>query len=169
MNMLIKISLCITLLMAMAGCAAKGDYPSLAPRPFERATQTPTVAPPTRLPATTDAALVQRVGNLVEKARAGVGAFNTALSQARPIVAASDGVRASERWIAAQMALSRVERTREPIESALAEIDDERRHVVVTSNSADRDYLDAATREVEAINASQQAAIRGLLAQISRR
>jgi hypothetical protein len=169
MNMLIKISLCVTLLSMAVGCAAKGDYPSLAPRPFEWATQTPSVAPPTRLPATTDAALVQRVGNLVEKARAGVGAFNSALSLARPIVAASDGVRASERWIAAQMALSRVERTREPIESALAEIDDERRHVVVISNSADRDYLDAATREVEAINAAQRAAVQGLLAQINRR
>jgi hypothetical protein len=169
MNMMIKISLCVTLLSAAAGCAAKGEYPSLAPRPFERATQTASVAPPTPFPLTSDAALVRRVGELVEKAKAGVGAFNSALSLARPIVAASDGVRASERWIAAQMALSRVERTREPIESALAEIDDERRHVVVISNSADRDYLDAATREVEAINASQRAAVRGLLARINRR
>jgi hypothetical protein len=165
----IKATVCMTAYVLIAGCAAKGEYPSLAPRPFERAAQTVAVATPAPLPQTSDATLVRRVGALVEKAKAGVGPFNAALGQARPIIAASDGVRASERWIAAQMALSRVERTREPIEAALAEIDDERRHVLLNSNSADRDYLDAATKEVEAINASQRAAVQVLLAQINRR
>ncbi len=153
----------------ISGCAAQGDFPSLAPRPYELSAKAPATDPAPPAPIASDPALLRRVADLVDKARAGASAFNMALGQARPIIAASDGVQASERWIAAQMALSRVESTRAPVEAALSEIDDERRILLTPNGSSDRDSLNAAMAEVEAINASQAASLRTLLRQVNRR
>ena len=148
-------------LILVAGCSAKGDFPSLAPRAIELAgAAQPVPAPPL---APSDPARVARFNASVSKAQAGVTAFNAALAKARTAVSASDGARGSERWIAGQMAVSQLERTRAPVQSALAELDQDKRLLLSAPPSADREALETALSRVEAVNTAQQSATRALL------
>jgi hypothetical protein len=164
-----KVKAIFLLATALSGCAAQGDFPSLAPRPFELAANGPAAQPAEPVALVSSPVLLRRVDGLLAKARQGDVGFNAAVSQARPIIAASDGSVASERWIAAQMALSRVERARADSEAALAEFDDAQRETLISGASADESALRAALVELQAINTRQTATMRTLTAQISRR
>jgi hypothetical protein len=110
-----------------------------------------------------DPGLIGQVDGAVARAEAGVGAFNAALGLADKAVAASDGRRGSEAWISAQMAISRLERTREPVQAALADLDAMLRGVLLAPASADRSAVESAMRKVDAIDQAQLAAVQRLI------
>jgi hypothetical protein len=61
------------------------------------------------------------------------------------------------------MAISRLERTREPVQSALADIDSIMRGLLLGPPSADRAAVEAAMARVGAIDAAQLAAMQRLI------
>ncbi len=146
--------------LLLAACAAPGTYPSLAPRPYEKAAPQ---MPPALPPAVSDAGLLAQVEGAVARAEAGQGAFDAALGLADRSVAASDRRRGSESWIGAQMAISRLERTREPVQTALADLDSIMRGLLLGPPSADRAAVEAAMARVGAIDAAQLAAVQRLI------
>jgi hypothetical protein len=139
-----------TALFWLAGCAAGGGFPSLAPRPIERelAVERPTTPAPE---TATDPALGARVAALVRQARAGDSAFEAALAGARS-AAAGAGSEGSDGWIAAQAAVSRVEAARAEVVTALAELDriglDRARQ---PTNAGDWAMVNSALADVQAI------------------
>lgn len=110
----------LALLLLVAGCATKGDYPSLAPRaveqlPFEEPIKVdPPVAP--------DPDLRGRAAALLADARAGDGSFEAAYARALPL-ARGAGAAGSDSWVLAQEAISRVEAARMGTTRALAALD----------------------------------------------
>ena len=146
--------------LLLASCAAPGTYPSLAPRPYEKAA--PQTAPPAP-PAVSDAGLIAQVDGAVARAEAGQGAFDAALALADKAVAASDRRRGSESWIAAQMSISRLERTREPIQVALADLDAIMRGLLLGPPSADRAAVEAAMAKMGTMDAAQLNALQRLI------
>ena len=148
----------------MAGCAAPGDYPSLAKRPFEKPPANPSTPPPeTAVPS--DPALLARIAEALKQATGGVADFEAALPAARDAAqrgsAATEG---SDPWIEAQMAVSLLERTLEPARNALAALDDERRILEQRPGSPDLAAIEAAIAQVEDIDTRQTASVRALLA-----
>ncbi|HEV2747767.1 MAG TPA: hypothetical protein VGW34_10780, partial [Allosphingosinicella sp.] len=96
----------------LAGCAAEGPFPSLAPRAVE---QEPAAEPPAPAAALTpsDPATAARIAELARAARDGHGRFEAALAAARPATARA-GATGSESWIEAQLAVSRAQAARTP-------------------------------------------------------
>jgi len=155
----------------LAGCAAGGPYPSLAPRAAEYdaaegrppppclpgdvagVTATPTPAP---APAV-NAALGRQVAALLAEARAGQSAFAAALPEASAS-AAKAGEARSENWVAAQQELSRLAAARTRGADALAGLD---ALAVAGSDTAasaeDEAALTAAIEEAQRLTADQQA------------
>lgn len=155
------------LLFSLSACASRGDFPSLSPRPFETRTVVAPAPPPEIAPS--NAATASRIAASVAKAEAGQAAFDTALSSARKLVGVSSRQVGSESWIAAQMAVSRLERTREPVQSALAELDGEIKALLMGPPSTDRTALEEALARVGALDQAQQQAIAPLLSALSPR
>lgn len=108
-------------LVAAAGCAAPGPYPSLAPREAERlyASGDPVRVAPD---APDRAGLASRIAALLAEGRSGNARFEEALGSARSL-ASRAGSPGSESWIAAQQALSRAEAARAATVGALADLD----------------------------------------------
>ena len=143
----------------LVSCAAQGSFPSLAPRPIERALAEETLRTPSEtIAADADAKLVEQVAGFVAEARGGQSAFAAALPGARASAAAS-GDAGSENWIEAQQAISRLESARAPTVAALAELD---RLAVVRVGTADMAPIIAALDQVRAIADDQERQI-GLL------
>lgn len=116
----------LLLTLALPACAASvgGDAPSLAKRPvegrFDVAPSPTPVPPPGPLPAD----LAGRLARWEAEAAAGQRAFAAERSAAAALVAAAAGAPvASERWIVAQQAISRMVAARAPTTAALADID----------------------------------------------
>jgi hypothetical protein len=150
----------------ISGCAAGGDFPSLAPRAVERelTAERPAAAAP-EVPA--DPALGARVAELVRQARAGEAAFETALGGARG-AAAGAGAAGSDSWIAAQAAVSRVEAARAEVVTALAELDRlavERARQA--TNASDLAMMSSALADVQAIAERQDEQLQALRASLS--
>jgi hypothetical protein len=114
---------CLALLISLAtGCASPNDdVPSLQPRAAETIDpRLPVGQPVNDRPA--DPSLVARLNALVDQARSGEAAFETALATAR-LAATSAGAPQSESWIVAQEALSGAVEARGPVATAMAAID----------------------------------------------
>jgi len=109
-------------IIVLAACSSPGGpYPSLQPRAAERIDpRVPVQRPMNDRPAS--AALEARLNSLVAEAQSASGAFDAAASQAEQL-AASAGAAQSERWVAAEEALSAAVAARKPVAEALAEID----------------------------------------------
>jgi hypothetical protein len=139
---------------ALAGCVTQGPFPSLAPREGE----TLPIAEPVRTPAAVadDAALAARIEALLAQARHGMSAFDAAFG-ATARAAAAAGAAGSDSWIAAQVAISRLEAARTETTDAGAELDRlaEARADQPTS-AADRAALAAAIAEADRLAAGQQ-------------
>ncbi len=112
--------------LPLAGCAATpgGDAPSLAKRPvegrFDIAPPAVVVAPPGPLPAD----LAGRLARWEADAAAGQQGFAAERGTAASLVSAAAGAPvASERWVVAQQAISRLGAARAPLTAALADID----------------------------------------------
>lgn len=161
-----KALLLIALLPLMAACSANGSFPSLAPRSFELPPKSGTsqqpATPVVPVPAS-NAALLARLASAEARARAGDAEFQTALATARRVVGASSRQRGSESWVAAQMAISRLERTREPVQQALAEIDSEMRLLLTDQNPVDKAALERAMADVGALDRAQLEQVQGLI------
>ena len=108
-------------LVALSGCTQQGDFPSLAPRPVERAMAESEEEPAVR-PAPDDPQLPARVAAFVEAGRRGQAAFEATLPAARAAVGRA-GASGSDSWIEAQQAISRLETTRATVANALSELD----------------------------------------------
>lgn len=141
----------------VAGCAAQGPFPSLAPRAVERLSNDE----PVRLPVivAADPELSARIGSLLAKARKGQAEFAAALPSVRARVSGA-GAAASESWIEAQQALSRLEAARADTVTALAEIDrlgiD---RAALPTNAGDYQALLGALETAAGLAAAQQAEI----------
>jgi len=108
--------------IAVAACSAPGGpYPSLQPRAAEAIDpRVPVVRPLNDRPVT--ASLAAQLSALVDQARSGNAAFDSAASQAERL-AASAGAPQSEGWIAAQEALTAAIAARKRTATALGDID----------------------------------------------
>ncbi|HYG48523.1 MAG TPA: hypothetical protein VD846_11360 [Allosphingosinicella sp.] len=142
-------------LAAASGCAAPGPYPSLAPRPAEKAyADDADERKPT--PQPDDPALAAEIDRLLAAARAGAAEFDSALPAAQA-AAGRAGAAGSDAWIEAQQALSRLEAARARTTAAQADLD--RLAVERTSSGtlgeADSERLRAATVEIQTLADSQ--------------
>ena len=161
-------ALSIPLLVTLSACVASGDYPSLARRTFETAAPEAVPAPLPVIAA--DAPLLARIATARTLAAGGKASFEAALSKAQSDVNAAAGTaRASERWIAAQLSLSRVEPLLEPAATALANLDAEKRDLMMSApNAPELAALDEAIAIVAPLATSQRAALVAAGARLSR-
>ena len=143
--------------------------PSLAPRAAESID--PRVPIPDMVPTgSVNADLAVRLNTLVEATRAAAPAFNAQESEATRL-AASAGPIASESWIAAQQALSRLVEQHGVTTRAAGDIDAlaanrlQGQHWIRPS---DREAIAAAAAEVGTINNAQAEAIQRLTSQLAR-
>ena len=142
-------------LLAAAGCAAPGPYPSLAPRPAEKAyAEDAEERKPT--PQPDDPALAGEIDRLLAEAEAGGSAFDSALPAAEAAAGAA-GAAGSDSWIEAQQALSRLESARARTTAALADLDRlaVERTAAGTLGSGDSERLRRATEEMQALADAQ--------------
>jgi hypothetical protein len=149
-----RFPLSLLLAGALAGCVTGGPFPSLAQREGE----TLPIEEPVRTPAAVadDAALHARIEALVAQARHGMDAFDAAYGPAGR-AAAGSAPEGSDRWIAAQQAISRLEAARAETTEAAAELDRlSQARADAPTSTADRDALAQAIAEAERIAANQQ-------------
>ena len=118
--------LVLTVSLALSACAAAQatGAPSLAKRPvegrFDVAAPAVIIAPPGPLPAD----LAGRLARWESDAAGAQQAFAAERNSAASLVGAAAGAPvASERWVVAQQAISRLTATRAPLTGALADID----------------------------------------------
>ncbi|HEX8307109.1 MAG TPA: hypothetical protein VF645_01655 [Allosphingosinicella sp.] len=138
-----------------AGCAAPGPYPSLAPRPAEKAyADDADERKPT--PQPDDPALAGEIDRLLAEARTGAAEFDSALPAAQR-TAGSAGAAGSDSWIEAQQALSRLESARARTTAPLADLDrlSVERTGAGTLGEGDSERLRRATAEIQALADSQ--------------
>ena len=160
----------MTSLLLAAGCTSPMiREPSLAPRAAESID--PRLPIPDAVPTgPVDAALAARLNVLAETVRAAAPQFNAQDSEATRLAAAA-GPMASESWIAAQQALSRLVEQHGVTTRAAGDIDAlaasrlEGQHWI---RPADREAIEAAAAEVASINIPQAEAIRRLASQLAR-
>jgi len=152
--------LLLALTLAIAACATRGIYPSLAPRATEAIDpRVPIDATPS--PGTLDPRTAAALADAVAVARSAVAEFNQ-LARAAEALTAAAGPRQSESWIAAQQALSALGAQHGVTTNAAATIDaiaadgiDRTRWLVPATRAA----IEAAAAEVGAINNRQSATI----------
>ena len=155
-------------LLAAGACAEPGPYPSLAPRPAEKAyADDADERQPT--PQPDDPALAAEIDRLAAEARAGSADFDAALPAA-PAAAAAAGGTGSDSWIEAQQALSRLESARARTTAALADLDRlaVERSSAGTLGDGDRERLRAAVAEIQGSADSQAERLRRLGESLSR-
>ena len=154
-------------LLLAAACAAPGPYPSLAPRPAEKAYAGEDERQPT--PQPDDPALAAEIDRLAAAARDGAADFDAALPAAQAAASAS-GSAGSDSWIEAQQALSRLEAARARTTAALADLDRlaVERASAGTLGDGDRQRLRAATADIQALADAQADRLRRLGASLIR-
>jgi hypothetical protein len=147
---------------SLAGCAPGNDFPSLAPRPIEKADSAGTAAPPA---AGADAALAGRLATIVEAGEAGHRAFIEEAGAARSAISAG-GATGSESWVSAQAAYSRVDSAHSALLSALADLDALRREQAESPNPAHYEAANAAAARLEALSREEDATLAELAAKL---
>jgi hypothetical protein len=164
--MRIPSSLPLLLLLASGCSATPGAYPSLAPRAVESIDMGAEVRPRPAAPTPVDAGLDARATALLGSVRDARSAFETALAQARPQIAAA-GAPGSESWVVAQQALTRVQQARSAMVTAVAELD-ALRIAQAQRPPVDMTVLDAAWQEAGVLDAEQAAKLEGIGAALAR-
>lgn len=146
-------------LVLLAGCADdRRGYPSLAPRPIERAVLTAEPAPATAPVETRPVASSADIDQLVAGAQAADSAFRAALDKARPQIAAGRGAaEGSEAWVVGQEAYSNAVAERAPVAQALAELDKRRQAAVAAGNGAEEAAIADAAQQVQALDEAERA------------
>lgn len=152
----LKASVATLFILALAaGCAAPGPYPSLAPRPAEKAyAEDAEERKPT--PQPDDPALAGEIDRLLAAGRAGAAEFDSAFPAAQRAAGAA-GAAGSDSWIEAQQALSRLESARARTTAAVADLDRlaVERTSAGTLGAGDSERLRSATAELQALTDSQ--------------
>lgn len=162
---LCRTSACAALTLLLAGCAAQGSFPSLAPRAVERIGDEEPVVRSPNIPANPE--LAARVAELLAVARRGGAAYEAALPGTARAVSAA-GAAGSESWIEAQQALSRLEAARGPTAEALVQLDRLRsERARQPTSEADFAALLGAIETVESMAQEQKARIERLQASLS--
>jgi hypothetical protein len=150
----------------LAACAAPGPYPSLEPRPIEKALAESEEEPAAPVRAD-DPGLDARIAPLVAEARRGAAEFQAALPAAQK-AAAGAGAPESDSWVEAQQALSRLEAASALTGKALADLDAlamaEAQARALSPGDIER--LEAAVREAQAIAERQRAESAAISARI---
>jgi hypothetical protein len=134
----------------LTGCATRDDYPSLAPRAIEGVSL---AEPVTRVVpvATSSRQADDRYAASVARARAGDAEFRRLLSEAGPVLRnGRDAAIGSDAWGNAQQQLSRLQTARDPVASALSELQAQSE---ASDAQADRGLADAARRAIDAVRA----------------
>ena len=159
----------LALPLALAACetATSNGGPSLARRSAEAIDpRLPVEVAVDGRPA--NSALAARIAALLAEARASAAQFAAAEPRARSAAAAA-GPAQSESWIAAQHALSELERTRAPFTRAFAEVDELRSASARSGGEspADAAALEAAATELQGLAERQVEALDSIRAAIS--
>ncbi|MEY3984713.1 MAG: hypothetical protein RLZ59_158 [Pseudomonadota bacterium] len=165
-----KFLLPLTLFMIVSACAPKGEFPSLAHRPIEAKAADLLAEPqrPAEQAPASDPARLTAIATVRQAALDAQPRFEAALAQAQKL-AATAGPAQSESWIAAEIELSAAERAREPVKTALADLDTTLRQLMLDSpTSPDLAAVQQAIRDVEALDARQDAAIQSVASRLTR-
>jgi hypothetical protein len=150
----------------LAGCAATGDFPSLAPRPIEKTANEEPVAATAPI-AGADAALLTRVTAIVESGESGHRAFLTEIAAARPAIERGSGTaEGSEAWVAAQQAYTAADAARGALTAALTDLDALRREQADNANPGNQAALDQAAQRLGALDAEDNAALAELASKL---
>ena len=149
----------------LAGCAdTRSGYPSLAPRPVERAAVRVDPAPATAPVETPAIPRSADIDQIVAGARAADAAFTAALDAARSQIAAGRAApEGSEAWVAGQQAYSRAEAERAPVGQALAELDKRRQAAIAAGQAEDDAAIAEATLQVQALDEAERARLEALM------
>jgi hypothetical protein len=149
----------LLVLLTLAACADdRRGYPSLAPRPIERAVLRVQPAPATAAVEPPPISSASDIAQLVASARTADTAFKAALDQARPDIAAGRAAaEGSEAWVVGQQALSNAVAERAPVAQALSELDKRRQAAVAAGHSAEEAAIADAAQQVEAIDEAERA------------
>ncbi len=142
-------------LLLAAGCAAPGPYPSLAPRPAEKAyADDAEERKPT--PQPDDPALAGEIDRLLAEAKAGAADFDSVFPAAEAAASAA-GATGSDAWLEAQQALSRLEAARARTTAAQADLDRlaVERSGTATLGEGDSERLRRAVAEIQALADAQ--------------
>jgi hypothetical protein len=115
--------------LVLTGCAASGEYPSLARRPAERISGTADVVPPEAVPspppAPPSADLTGRLAQLVEQARGGHERFAAKRADTERLVStAGNAAPGSEAWSVANVAVADLDSARNDTVVALGTLDE---------------------------------------------
>ena len=157
-------------LLLIAGCSmTTSPEPSLAPRPAEAIDPRLPIADEVAA-GTLDPALADRLSALVAQARAAEPAFDARASEASQ-AAARAGPVASEGWIAAELALSRLVEQYGVTTRVAADIDalaSQRLEAQRWITPTDREAIAAAASEVGSISSRQAATIERIKNQLAR-
>jgi hypothetical protein len=114
----------LSLPLSACAASASGDAPSLAKRAVEGRLDVATPPAPLPPPGPLPVDLAGRLARWQADGAAGQQAFAAERSAAATLVAAAAGAPvASERWVVAQQAISRLVAARAPLTAALADID----------------------------------------------
>jgi hypothetical protein len=142
-------------LVFAAGCAAPGPYPSLAPRPAEKA-YADDAEERKPVPQPDDPALAGEIDRLLAEAKAGAAIFDSAFPAAQRTAGAA-GAAGSDAWIEAQQALSRLETARARTTAAQADLDRlaVERTGAGTLGEGDAERLRSATAEIQTLADAQ--------------
>lgn len=160
--------LALPALVPLASCAdTRSGYPSLAPRPVERAVMQadPAPAAPAAGPAAAPLPASADIAQIVARAQAADAAFRAALEKARPQIAAGRGAaEGSETWVVGQQAYSDAESLRAPVGEALAELDRRREAATEAGRNDEAAAITDAGLLVQAIDEAGRALLASLTA-----
>lgn len=151
----------------LGGCAPVTNSPSLAPRAAE-AIDPRVPVPEPALSTAVDPALARQLAAAIAQAQAGHEGFQSLVGNARSAAAAA-GPRQSESWIVAQQALSALVAARGPVTRALTDVDElaaQRVQRLGGIAAADLNAIEAASRQIAAIDRAEAALIDELQARL---
>jgi hypothetical protein len=165
---------CIAAMLVLSGCAATGDYPSLARRDVERIEGTALPADPDPAPppvaANADPGLKGQLSRLVDQARTAHRDFVAARPRAQQLVGAASGAaKASEGFSVAAIALGQLDSARGRTMAALSDLDALYLSERLENYQAPTDELaaiDAARGEVAGLLSQQDSVIETLQARL---
>ena len=155
--------------LLLCACAGKGAFPSLNPRPIEAQAagllQEPD--PQVAMPRPSDPKIAARIEAIAQPALDSESAFDAAATNAERLMPKA-GPSGSDSWVQAQMRVSALERSRYVVKSGLADLDNVRRELMAAPKSEDLTKLEDRIRQIEALDARQDAAMQRLQAALSR-
>jgi len=152
--------------LALSACGAEVQAPSLMPRAVEKQPIDMPVAEASETQTPLDPRLQAAIAKQIEAAQAGDRDFTARRATAETAVAKAAGKpQGSEEWVQAQEAVTALETARGAVHDAAAAIE-ALRDDPANRTSGNREAIDAATKQVGAIEASEAAAVAALTAKL---